>query len=341
MVPEHLPFAVWTYIARLSLFRRKHTMLSTSHFHSPLIVWGTCLSLALGVAVSVAQAEVVTIDVIVQAVDAKERSITVSKATKTKSKDLELEVGKKAKVTIGGRDATFDLVKPGQKASLSYETELEVVTKVDITGNTGTTPSPTLVKPTAAPSEGDGFELLLPPDGLEGWYFLQELGERKPNWENKNGTLVYKSPGTSLISDRKFSDFEMQLEFKLPKDCNCGVFLRGRYEIKLTDTLKGSTTSLRPEQRIGAIFKRIVPTKNPYKGANQWNKLDVKLVGTRVTVKINGENVIDDTEIVGGPTATFLGLEQDESLPGPIMFFAHQKGVGAMFRNLKLRVLED
>ena len=155
----------------------------------------------------------------------------------------------------------------------------------------------------------------------------------------KNGVLTYKSRGTSLISDKKYGDFEMQAEFKLPKDCNCGIFLRGRYEVKLTDTPKGSTTSLKPDGRIGAIYSRITPSKNAYKGTNQWNTLEVKLIDKTVTVKINGETVIDAKEIKGGPTGP--GVDNDENAPGPLMLFAHPKGVGAKFRNIKVKPLDE
>jgi hypothetical protein len=92
-------------------------------------------------ALSKVRAEVVTIDVTVKAIDAKERSITVTKTSKSKSKDIELEVGKKAKILIGGKDAALDSIKPGQKVSVSYETELEVVTKIEV-GEGGDAPKP-------------------------------------------------------------------------------------------------------------------------------------------------------------------------------------------------------
>lgn len=78
-------------------------------------------------------AEVITVDVTVKAIDATERSITVTKTSKTKSKDIELEVGKTVKILVGGKEAALDSVKPGQKATVSYESDLEVITKIEIT----------------------------------------------------------------------------------------------------------------------------------------------------------------------------------------------------------------
>lgn len=98
----------------------------------------TCFGIAIILAGSGVQAEVVSIDVTIKAIDAKDRSITVTKTTKSQSKDIELEVGKKAKVSLDGKEATLDSLKPGQKASISYESDLEVVTNIEVTddGNT-------------------------------------------------------------------------------------------------------------------------------------------------------------------------------------------------------------
>ena len=101
---------------------------------------------------SIAFAEVVTIDVTVKTIDAKERSITVTKTSKTKSKDIELEVSKTAKILVGGKETPLDAVKSGQKASVSYETGLEVVTKIEVTGD-GDDPTPALGK-----SESSAFK---------------------------------------------------------------------------------------------------------------------------------------------------------------------------------------
>ena len=106
-------------------------------FVNRLIPLTACLEIIFLLPASPIQAEVVTIDVTVKAIDAKERSITVTKMSKTKSKDIELEVGKKAKIVIDGKDAALDAVKAGQKASVSYESDLEVVTRIEV-GENGT-----------------------------------------------------------------------------------------------------------------------------------------------------------------------------------------------------------
>lgn len=92
-------------------------------------------------ATSEVRGEIVTIEVAVKTIDAKERSITVTKTTKSKAKDIELEVGKTAKILVAGKEVSLDAIKPGQKASITYETKLEVITKIEVKGDGETDPS--------------------------------------------------------------------------------------------------------------------------------------------------------------------------------------------------------
>lgn len=271
-------------------------------------------------------AEQVTATGKLEDVDAGMRVITVLVTSKTPEIRLELEVSRKAKITLGDDEVVLEALEVGQSVEVSYDNTLDVATVLKVTP----------VEPNPAETSEE-FEVLLEDNGLDGWWFKEEV--KKPNWENKAGVLHYKSAGPSLVSDQRFDDFELELEYNLPKDCNLGVFLRGRYEVKLTDSPKGGSTSLKPEGRNGAIFSRIAATKNVYRGTNHWNKLEVKLVGMTVTVILNGEIVIDAKEIQGGPTSVQHAVDQNETSPGPIMLFAHPRGVGAKFRNIKVKPL--
>lgn len=102
-----------------------------------------------------ALAEVVTIEVTIKSLDSDTRVLVVTKALASKTKDIELEVGKGAKVTIGGKEGTLESVKPGQKATIAYESALEVVTKIEISDNT-----PLGDKPKSEAIAGDDLKLL-------------------------------------------------------------------------------------------------------------------------------------------------------------------------------------
>lgn len=77
-----------------------------------------------------APAAVVEVDITITAVDAKAREITVGYESKTWQKTIQLVLASKAEITLDGKQATLEAVKPGQKASVSFDKELLVVTKI-------------------------------------------------------------------------------------------------------------------------------------------------------------------------------------------------------------------
>jgi hypothetical protein len=142
---------------------------------------------------------------------------------------------------------------------------------------------------------------------LAGWRV--EGGEN--NWVAADGILRNLKPGGNLISERLFDDFQLQLAFRLPKNGNSGVYLRGRYEIQVLDDPRSEPDS----HLIGGIYGFIAPSEIVTKGAGEWNTFDVTLVGRMVTVAVNGQTVIHHQEI---PGITGGALDSDEGAPGPL-----------------------
>src|SRR4051794_18038909 len=63
---------------------------------------------------------------------------------------------------------------------------------------------------------------------LAGWKTAK--GEPK-NWRAENGLLVCEGGGGGWLStDKQYSDFELELEYRVPPDGNSGVFLRAPHE---------------------------------------------------------------------------------------------------------------
>ncbi|MFM7855947.1 MAG: DUF1080 domain-containing protein, partial [Flammeovirgaceae bacterium] len=72
---------------------------------------------------------------------------------------------------------------------------------------------------------------LLNDNDLKGWH-----AEGKNQWIVENGVLKSPQSGVNLFTDRKFTDFKLHIEFRYPKGSNSGVYLRGRYEVQVTDS---------------------------------------------------------------------------------------------------------
>lgn len=149
---------------------------------------------------------------------------------------------------------------------------------------------------------------LLKTNSLEGW---KALGKNS-KWVVKDGVLSNPESGANLATESRFSDFKLHLEFRIPKGSNSGIYLRGRYEIQVTDSHRAE-----PEyDQLGAIYGFITPVKLPAKEAGEWQSLDITLTGRLVTVVLNGETIIHPQEI---PGVTGGALDSNEAAPGPIM----------------------
>ena len=55
-------------------------------------------------------------------------------------------------------------------------------------------------------------------------------------------TNAYPDPSTNIVSKEKFTDFKVEIEYKLPKGSNSGLYLRGRYELQLVEDSGDTTT---------------------------------------------------------------------------------------------------
>jgi len=155
---------------------------------------------------------------------------------------------------------------------------------------------------------------------LTGWH-ARDPKEATPRWEIKDGYMTPLKGASDIVSDQKFEDFKLHVEYCLPeKGGNSGVYLRGRYEVQAFDDYgKG----LDPHG-CGAIYSRISPTQNVTKPVGEWNTFDITLVGRWVTVAHNGVTIVDNQHIDG---ITGGALDTDENAPGPITLQAHGQAV--------------
>jgi hypothetical protein len=157
------------------------------------------------------------------------------------------------------------------------------------------------------------------------------------NWSQLNGVLTCLRDGDSLVSKEHFSNFDLQVEFSLPPKCNSGIFLRGVYEIQLLDSQwrnqAGQPASL--AQSTGCIWGRMPAAADVYRGPNQWNTLNARIIGDSLAVNLNGRQIIPLQRI---PRAA--GGNQGEADAGPLVLQAHSFMPGVRFRGLTVKPLE-
>lgn len=162
------------------------------------------------------------------------------------------------------------------------------------------------LKRTAVPVWGKPIQLFNGKD-LTGW---KALGENQ--WEVRNGILTSPRSGANLISEQKFTDFKLHVEFRYQKGSNSGVYLRGRHEVQIED----NSSDAHPSSHLfSGVYGFLTPSEIAALGPDQWQSYDITLTGRMVTVVANGKTVISNLEI---PGITGGALDSNEGEPGPI-----------------------
>jgi hypothetical protein len=136
---------------------------------------------------------------------------------------------------------------------------------------------------------------------LSGW---KVHGTEK--WFVEKGELICESGPDKqygyLVSDQKFKDFELKLEFKQESNGNSGVFFHCSIE---GTTIAGWQAEVAPKDKhTGGIYESygrgwlIKPDAEKQKALKEgeWNEMVVKMKGNTVTTWLNGQQMVEFTD---------------------------------------------
>ena len=220
-----------------------------------------------------------------------------------------------AKIDVIGEEIRFSIPPQWEqeKGDLSFEGRLQgdqltgSMTLGDGKRMTWTAKRAPTLRRRTGPAWGAPVRLFNGTD-LSGWHAL-EGGNNQ--WQAANGVLRSPKSGTNLATDRTFSDFKLHIEFRYPAGSNSGVYLRGRYEVQIVDSVDVEPNDL----LLGAVYGCLPPNELVARRPGEWQSFDVTLLGRMVTVVANGKTVVCSREI---PGITGGALDSDESAPGPL-----------------------
>ena len=160
-------------------------------------------------------------------------------------------------------------------------------------------------KPEAAAPETTEAKLLSPEKLAEGWIQLfdgqtlfgwQPAG--KANWEVKDGAIVVSAGDVGLLcTTTQFSDYVLRLDFKSDSGTNSGIFLHTPlqpddpavdcYELNIAD--EGDS----PFPTGSLVDRKAVDANHD---SDDWQTFEVTVEGGRVTVQLDGQQVLDYTD---------------------------------------------
>jgi hypothetical protein len=193
--------------------------------------------------------------------------------------------------------------------------------------------------------QAEGFVPMFNGIDLTGWtgntvdYFAQE------------GMIVCKPSGQgygNLFTEKEYSDFIMRFEFQLTPGANNGLGIRtpmtgdAAYvgmELQILDDEADIYRNLQPYQYHGSVYGVIPARRGFLKPVGEWNFQEVKAVGTRITITLNGEVIVDGdlAEASKNGTQTIDNRPHPGLLnpSGHIGFLGH--GSPLKFRNLRIK----
>jgi len=145
------------------------------------------------------------------------------------------------------------------------------------------------------------------PGQTNGWSLKDGILDNNPVQQKGKRHISYGN----LRTKAEFEDFNLKLEVKVPKGGNSGIYLRGIYEIQVSDSYGRPLDS----HNMGAIYSRIKPVVNAEKPAGQWQSMNITLLNRHVTVVLNDKVIIDNEPLLG---CTGGAMWSDEFKPGPI-----------------------
>ena len=210
-------------------------------------------------------------------------------------------------------------------------------------------------KPLNTPPEG--FTALFNGKDLTGWKGLvgspktrptmspEELAAKqaeadktaREHWKVEDGVLIYSGKGKmSLCTTKDYGNFELYVDWKIKEHGDSGIYLRGSPQVQIWDPKDPNQLKNGCDKGSGALWNNQKNPKFPLVVADnpigQWNTFQIKMVGEKVTIHLNGKLVTDNVTMENV-------WERDKPIyaTGPIELQDH--GNTLFFRNIYIKEL--
>ena len=185
----------------------------------------------------------------------------------------------------------------------------------------------------SAEENAEGFKLLFDGKSLDGWTYRRPDGNK--SWSVQRGilcnVLAPNAHGTDIYSTTKYRDFIVRYEYQVPPGSNSGFYLRGRYEIQIFDN---SNKDGHDKGLNGDIYNVASCALPATRKAGQWQQVEARMIGNKITVILNGVKVHENVVVDHG---TGSHLDDNVNDPGPILLQGDHGSVA--FRNVRIKTL--
>ncbi|WP_038167614.1 DUF1080 domain-containing protein [Verrucomicrobium sp. BvORR106] len=166
----------------------------------------------------------------------------------------------------------------------------------------------------------------------------------KPHWYVEGDELVNDGFGDYATTEKDYGDFELLVEYKTVAKADSGIYLRGVPQVQIWDSTENDekAVQLGKPKGSGGLWNNAAtaPGRDPLvkadKAFGEWNKFRIIMVGSRVSVWLNDQLVVDHA-ILENYYDKKLPADQQRPVPakGPIQLQTH--GGEIRWRNIFLR----
>jgi hypothetical protein len=123
---------------------------------------------------------------------------------------------------------------------------------------------------------------------------LEPLQGRPLEAKPEENVLLCKAVSPDLLTEAEFGDYELHLEFLIPKGSNSGVYNRGLWEVQILDSFGKATLDFGD---CGSLYGRRVCPVNAAREPGKWQTFDVTVRDFAMTVVWNGVKVHEGYDI--------------------------------------------
>jgi len=117
----------------------------------------------------------------------------------------------------------------------------------------------------------------------------------KGDWVVKDGLLIFTGHGENLVTEKKYRDIEMYVDWKITGKGDAGIYLRGSPQVQIWDT---SRREVGAQVGSGGLYNNQKNESKPLTVADntigEWNRFHIVMKGDKVTVWLNGVLVTDN-----------------------------------------------
>ena len=166
---------------------------------------------------------------------------------------------------------------------------------------------------------------------------LAKMREEFPqHWSIKDGELFNPGTGAYATTDKEYGDIELVLEYNMAPLGDSGVYLRACPQVQIWDPANPKELKNNANLGSGALWNNTKgnPGKDPLvladKAPGEWNTMRILMVGSRVSVWLNGKQTVDHAIL-----ENYYDRKSAIPAKGPICLQTH--GASIRWRNIAVR----